>query len=107
MQSIRTDSQFFRDALARVSRPEEPRTARPPVAVGDERFAVDHQSPKAAPLERRDPGLDRVIGRLVSLNGTQAVISCPLKLDEGEWSVGHLITIVHRTSRVVGTICDV
>ncbi len=49
----------------------------------------------------------RVIGRLVALNGTQGVISCPLKLDEEEWSVGHLITIAHRTSRLVGTVCEV
>ena len=43
----------------------------------------------------------------MALNGTQGVISCPLKVDEGEWSVGHLITIVHRTSRLVGTVCEV
>ena len=49
----------------------------------------------------------RVIGRLVALNGTQGVISCPLKLDEEQWSVGHLITIVHRAARLVGTVCEV
>ena len=27
--------------------------------------------------------------------------------EEAEWSIGHLITIVHRTSRLVGTVCEV
>jgi len=43
----------------------------------------------------------------VALNGTQGVISCPLKTGEEDWSVGHLITIVHRTSRLVGSVCEV
>jgi len=43
----------------------------------------------------------------VSLNGTQGVISCRLEGGEEDWSVGHLITIVHRTSRLVGVVCDI
>ena len=45
-----------------------------------------------------------MIGRLVALNGTQGVISCPLDTSEEDWSVGHLITIVHKTARLVGAI---
>ena len=51
---------------------------------------------KAFVFDRRESEAPRVIGRLVALNGTQGVISCPLRMDEEEWSVGHLITIVHR-----------
>ena len=48
-----------------------------------------------------------MIGRLVALNGTQGVISCPLDTSEEDWSVGHLISIVHKTARLVGAVCDV
>src|SRR4029077_16025271 len=58
-------------------------------------------------FDRRDVEPARVIGRLVALNGTQGVISCPLRTDEDEWSIGHLITIVHRNARLVGTVCEV
>ena len=68
---------------------------------------VNRMARRRLPFERRELEPTRAIGRLVALNGTQGVISCPLKVDEGEWSVGHLITIVHRTSRLVGTVCDV
>ena len=43
----------------------------------------------------------------MSLNGTQGVISCPLETDDEDWSVGHLITIVHRISRLVGVVCEI
>ena len=57
--------------------------------------------------DRRELEPPRVIGRLVALNGTQGVISCPLDTSEEDWSVGHLITIVHKTARLVGAVCDV
>jgi DNA helicase HerA-like ATPase len=107
MHSIRTDSQFFRDALERVGKADEMRVARSPIAVGRERPEIEQTGGKSSPLERQEVEPTRAIGRLVSLNGTEGVISCPLKVDEEEWSVGHLITIVHRTSRVIGTVCEV
>jgi DNA helicase HerA-like ATPase len=102
MHSFRTDSQFFRDALERVGKADDARAARSPIVVGAERRETEQTGGRAWPFEPT-----RVIGRLVALNGTQGVISCPLKVDEEEWSVGHLITIVHRTSRLVGTVCEV
>jgi len=58
--------------------------------------------------ERREPGIDRELGRLVSLNGTDGIIACGITPDEaGEhWSVGHLITIVHGNSRLIGVVCE-
>ena len=84
----------------------EPRIRRCPLAASDarpNRLAAGRRSCSSG----RELEPTRVIGRLVALNGTQGVISCPLKMDEEEWSVGHLITIVHRTSRLVGTVCEV
>jgi Helicase HerA, central domain len=107
MHSLRTDSQFFRDALERVGKADDARVARSPIAVGADRRETEQVGGKGIPFEQREFESTRVIGRLVALNGTQGVISCPLKLDEGEWSVGHLITIAHRTSRLVGTVCEV
>jgi uncharacterized protein len=107
MHSIRTDSQFFRDALERVGKADGLRTARSPIVVSEERRDIDKTSGKGLAFPRQEPEPERAIGRLVALNGTQGVISCPVKVDEGEWSVGHLITIVHRTSRLVGTVCEV
>ena len=79
-----------------------------PIAIGAEQRETEQigGERRSRSIEREvEPA--RVIGRLVALNGTQGVISCPLKTDEEEWSVGHLITIVHRTSRLVGTVCEV
>ena len=84
----------------------QPRIRRCPVG-GERRETEQTGGGKALLFERRELEPTRVIGRLVALNGTQGVISCPLKMDEEEWSVGHLITIVHRTSRLVGTVCEV
>jgi len=58
--------------------------------------------------DRREQGADRIIGRLVSLNGAEGVIACQVAPnDDGEhWSVGHLITIVHENSRLVGVVCE-
>jgi DNA helicase HerA-like ATPase len=107
MHSFRTDSQFFRDALERVGKADDARAARSPIVVGAERRETEQTGGKGLPSERREFEPTRVIGRLVALNGTQGVISCPLKVDEEDWSVGHLITIVHRTTRLVGTVCEV
>ncbi|HEY1942046.1 MAG TPA: ATP-binding protein [Roseiarcus sp.] len=59
-------------------------------------------------LERRDFGGARELGRLVALNGTEGTIACRVHPgDAGEhWSVGHLITIVHQASRLVGVVCE-
>jgi uncharacterized protein len=107
MHSFRTDSQFFRDAFERIGKADDARAARSPTSVSIERRDGEQTGGEALLSER--PGLEatRVIGRLVALNGTQGVISCPLKMDGEEWSVGHLITIVHRNSRLVGTVCEV
>jgi uncharacterized protein len=72
---------------------------------------MDFSPGRAAVLplhERRETGVARELGRLVSLNGMQGIIACRLlEADAGEhWSVGHLITIVHETSRLVGVVCD-
>jgi DNA helicase HerA-like ATPase len=107
MHSLRTDSQFFRDALERVGKADDARVARSPIVVGADRRETEQAGGKGLPFEQREVEPTRVIGRLVALNGTQGVLSCPLKLDEGEWSVGHLITIAHRTARLVGTVCEV
>jgi hypothetical protein len=90
MHSFRTDSQFFRDALERVGKADD---LRSPVPIGPERRETGQISGKRLPFEQRELAPTRVIGRLVALNGTQGVISCLLKLDEEQWSVGHLITI--------------
>ncbi len=83
-------------------------TARSPNPVAAERHETERTcGEKPFLFERPEVEPTRVIGRLVALNGTQGVVSCPLKVDEDEWSVGHLITIVHRTSRLVGTVCEV
>ena len=107
MHSLRTDSRFFRDALERVGKADDARVARSPIVVGADRRETEQAGGKGLPFEQREVEPTRVIGRLVALNGTQGVLSCPLKLDEGEWSVGHLITIAHRTARLVGTVCEV
>jgi len=107
MHSFRTESQFFRDALERVGKADDARAARSSIAVGAGGETEQNAGGKAFLFDRREVERSRVIGCLVALNGTQGVISCPLKMDEEEWSVGHLITIVHRTSRLVGTVCEV
>jgi DNA helicase HerA-like ATPase len=58
--------------------------------------------------ERREPGVARELGRLVSLNGMEGVIACRLSQSDGgeHWSVGHLITLVHESSRLVGVVCE-
>jgi DNA helicase HerA-like ATPase len=107
MHSFRTDSQFFRNALERIGKADDVREARSPIVVGTERREIEQTDEKGLLFQRREFEPTRAIGRLVALNGTQGVISCPLRVDEEEWSVGHLITVVHRSSRLVGTVCEV
>ena len=107
MHSFRTDSQFFRDALERIGKAEDLRSVPSPVPTGPERRETEQISGKGLPFGQREVEPTRVVGRLVALNGTQGVISCPLKLDEEQWSVGHLITIVHRAARLVGTVYEI
>ncbi|MBV8661582.1 MAG: DUF87 domain-containing protein [Hyphomicrobiales bacterium] len=59
-------------------------------------------------LERRDLGGARDLGRLVALNGTEGTVACDINPGTaGEhWSIGHLITIVHQQSRLVGVVCE-
>jgi uncharacterized protein len=101
MHPLRSDSRLFRDDLERLretsSAPVAPDPSEAaPVPAGEE-FVSD----------RRETEPPRVIGRLVALNGTEGVLSCPLDTSEEDWSVGHLITIVHKTARIVGAVCDV
>ncbi len=58
--------------------------------------------------DRRESGADRAIGRLVTLNGTQGVIACDMASDDvgQDWSVGHLISIVHEQARLVGVVTE-
>ena len=107
MHSFRTESQFFRDAFERIGKADDGRAARLPTPVGVERREAEQTGGKALAPERQGLEATRIIGRLVALNGTDGVISCPLETGEEEWSVGHLITIVHRTSRLVGRVCEV
>jgi DNA helicase HerA-like ATPase len=107
MHSFRTDSQFFRDALERAGKADDVRTARLSTQVNAERRETEQTGAKALLSEWQGLEPTHVIGRLAALNGTQGVISCPLKLDEEEWSVDHLITIAHRSARLVGTVCDI
>ena len=62
---------------------------------------------EGASKERREVLSPRVIGHLVCLNGTEGVINCRLETGLEDWSVGHLITIVHRNSRLVGVVCEI
>ncbi len=76
--------------------------------TGEEACEADETSAgRAFGFERREVDPPHLIGRLVALNGTQGVISCPLETGEEDWSVGHLITIAHKTARLVGAVCDV
>ena len=58
--------------------------------------------------ERRDAPAQRILGRLVALNGMHGIIASRLDTSDGgsAWSIGHLITIVHGATRVVGVVCE-
>ena len=59
--------------------------------------------------ERREINPNRVLGHLVSLTGLQGIISSKMNLPGGgdHWSIGHLITVVHGTTRLVGVVCEI
>ena len=68
---------------------------------------IDASGASQAAEDRRDPAW-RILGHVVQLNGVNAVLlsrhvhGAP----GGHWSVGHLITIVHGESRLVGVVCE-
>ncbi len=100
----------MRGALETIGEADDPRAASSPMPIGEERGEIEQigaSAMKGYPYERREYEPPRLIGHLVSLNGTQVVISCRLEGGEKDWSVGHLIPIVHRTSRLVGVVCDI
>ena len=45
---------------------------------------------------------------LVSLTGAQGVIACEMMSGDAsqDWSVGHLISIVHQKARLIGVVCE-
>ena len=101
MHPVRSDSRLFRDALERL------REASPAPVAADASEPAPVRAGEEFVSDRRETEPPRVIGRLVALNGTEGVLSCPLDTSEEDWSVGHLITIVHKTARIVGAVCDV
>ena len=105
MQSLRPDYGIVRGAFDALGEAENARPAGSPMSNGRE---VELGSAgKAPPFERRETPQRRIIGHLVSLNGTQGVIHCRLERGEEDWSVGHLITVASRTSRMVGVVCEI
>ena len=62
------------------------------------------------PLHERRDHSERTLGYLVSLNGVHGVLASQLDTAAGsignDWSVGHLITVVHGESRLVGVVCE-
>ena len=71
---------------------------------------LDQLHDKAAVLQladRRDPPAARVLGHLVALNGMHGIVASRLGGDKSEsWSIGHLVTIVHGSARLVGVVCE-
>ena len=55
--------------------------------------------------ERRAPA--RIVGHLTALSGTRAIVDCRLDPAGEEWSVGHLITVSHRNTRLVGVVSEI
>jgi hypothetical protein len=100
MHSFRTDSRLFRDALERLG-------GASPTSAGEEGQESGKGGGGMDFVSERREIEPRVLGRLVALNGTRGILSCPLDTSEENWSVGHLITIVHKTARLVGPVCDV
>ena len=68
---------------------------------------IDPSGGAPAADERRDPAW-RVLGHLIQLNGIFGIMRSKLVhgAPGGHWSVGHLITIVHEQSRLVGVVCE-
>jgi DNA helicase HerA-like ATPase len=104
MQSLQPDYGIARGGFDALGEAEHATPAGSPMANGRETGlgAAEH----ARLFERRETPERRVIGRLVSLNGTQAVIHCRLEQGGEDWSVGHLITVASPASRMVGIVCE-
>jgi uncharacterized protein len=108
MQSLRPDYGFARGAFDALVEAEKARAAISPISNGrNQRESELAPAGKAPPFERREVSPPRIIGHLVSLNGTQGVIHCRLETEEEDWSVGHLITVANGTSRMIGVICEI
>ena len=58
-------------------------------------------------VERMDAHSSSLIGRLVTMSGTHGSIDCMLDPNGEDWSIGHLITIDGRNTRLVGVICEI
>jgi len=72
--------------------------------------APQSQQATILPLhERREINPNRVLGHLVSLTGLQGVIASKMNVPGGgeHWSIGHLISVVHGTTRLVGVVCEI
>jgi len=64
MHSFRTDSQFFRNALERVGKSDDARSAGPSIPVGGERRETEQIGGGKAFVSERELEPMRVIGRL-------------------------------------------
>ena len=107
MQSFRVDSGSIHAVASVLSEAEKPRVPAAPSLVRSFPRDAEPAVEDSDSDERRETAPPRVIGHLVSLNGTQGIIDCRLEPGGEEWSVGHLITILHGASRVVGVVCEV
>jgi uncharacterized protein len=108
MQSHRPDHGFARRVFDAFDEAENARAANFPGSNGPDRHETEPASGgRGSIFERRETPPLRVIGHLVSLDGTQGVIHCRLQTGEEDWSVGHLITIANRGSRVIGVVCEI
>ncbi len=108
MQSLRLDSgSIYRTGGAQAETERAGSSGFAPAIRSIPRESEPAGSGAVDAHERRETPPPRVIGHLVSLNGIQGVIDCRLEPDGEEWSVGHLITVVHGASRLVGVVCEV
>jgi DNA helicase HerA-like ATPase len=66
------------------------------------------EGPAPAGRQLRDPNRPRVLGHLVFLDGAHGAIAVNVSAENvgDQWSVGHLISIQHDGSRVVGVVCE-
>jgi hypothetical protein len=79
MHSFRTDSRLFRDTLESLGGASSAPVGGEQLEPGKAGAGIGFVS------DRREVEPPRVIGRLVALNGTQGVISCPLETSEEDW----------------------
>jgi DNA helicase HerA-like ATPase len=108
MQSLRPDHGFVHAAFDALGEADNKRCAASPLSNAWDRLETELASArKGSPVERREIPPPRVIGHLVSLNGIRGVIHCRLETGEEDWSVGHLITVANRTSRMIGVVYEI